>query len=80
MKDEFSHHKALKLAADTQRAREHPRTNAERIRNMTDEELAGFLYSTNHFADDGEWVIRIGEDMMQDSEEDILDWLRKEVE
>ena len=45
MKDIFAHHKALKLAADIQRAREHPRTNAERIRNMSDEELARYILS-----------------------------------
>lgn len=45
MKDELAHHKALKLAADVQRARQHPRTNADKIRNMTDEELARYILS-----------------------------------
>ncbi len=80
MKDEFAHHKALKLAADVERARQHPKTNAERIRNMTDEELAAFLYDIDHYEDDGEYIVRISSDKMQDSKEDIMDWLGKEVE
>ena len=79
MKDELSHHRALKLAADTQRAREHPRTNAERIRNMCDEELADFLCGIDHYWD-GNYIVILDDTHMNDSPIDIMDWLRKEVE
>jgi hypothetical protein len=55
-------------------------TNADRIRSMTDEELAEFLYDTNHYFENGEYLVRFGGEIVQDEEINILDWLKSEVE
>jgi hypothetical protein len=55
-------------------------TNADRIRSMTDEELAEFLYDTNHYFENGEYLVRFGGKIVQDEEINILDWLKSEVE
>ena len=53
--------------------------NADRIRTMTDEEMAEFLCGTDHYWDDGQCIVRIGNESMNDSTEDILEWLQSEV-
>lgn len=55
-------------------------TNADRIRSMTDEELAEFLGGIDHTVDDCEFVVKIGDEWLHDSTADILDWLQSEVE
>ena len=55
-------------------------TNADRIRSMTDEELAEFLYDTNHYFENNEYLVRFGGEIVQDEEISILDWLQSEVE
>lgn len=55
-------------------------TNADRIRSMTDEELAEFLGGVDHTVDDCEFVVKIGDEWLHDSTADILEWLQSEVE
>ena len=55
-------------------------TNADRIRSMNDEELAEFLYDTNHYFENNEYLVRFGSEIVQDEEISILDWLQSEVE
>lgn len=57
-----------------------PMTNAQKIRSMTDEELAEFLYDTNHYFENNEYLVRFGGEIVQDEEISILDWLQSEVE
>lgn len=57
-----------------------PTTNADRIRSMTDEELAEFLYDTNHYFENDKYLVRFGGEIVQDEEISILDWLQSEVE
>ena len=57
-----------------------PTTNADKIRGMTDEELAEFLYDTNHYFENNEYLVRFGSEIVQDEEISILDWLQSEVE
>ena len=58
-----------------------PKTNADRIRSMTDEELAEFLYSDDYYIDcttckepESEYGICIGK-----CENELLRWLKSEV-
>lgn len=55
-------------------------TNADRIRSMNDEELAEFLYDTNHYFENNEYLVRFGGEIVHDEEINILDWLQSEVE
>lgn len=55
-------------------------TNADRIRSMSDSELAEWLATIDHYWDDGESIVNFGGVRMHDSKEDILDWLKEEVE
>lgn len=55
-------------------------SNADIIRNMTDEELAEFLYGTDHYVDDSECIVCFSETRLHDSKEDILQWLQSEAE
>lgn len=55
-------------------------TNADRIRSKTDEELAEFLYGTDHYVDDSECIVCFSETRLHDSKEDILEWLQSEAE
>lgn len=55
-------------------------TNADRIKSMNDEELAEFLYDTNHYFENNEYLVRFGSEIVQDEEINILDWLKSEVE
>lgn len=52
-----------------------PKTNADRIRAMTDEELARFLDNT-----DGDSPPNVERCTIEESEEYWLDWLRQECE
>ena len=56
-----------------------PKTNADRIRSMSDEELAEFLFGTDHYHDDGERILKIGGGIVNDYIDDIFEWLRKET-
>lgn len=59
-------------------------TNSDRIRNMSDEELAELLHSISPYVEDGEPLIDIyiGENVskLDDSHRDILEWLQSEAE
>lgn len=55
-------------------------TNADRIRAMSDEELAELLAVTDHYWDDGVCVVNFGDVHVHDSKDDILEWLQSEVE
>ena len=55
-------------------------TNADRIKNMSDEDLADFLYCIEAYCDDGEYKKYIDEVTLNDSKDDILEWLKSEVE
>lgn len=55
-------------------------TNADRIRSMTDEELAEFLLNTNHYYEDGQYFVRFGTVTISDETEDILYWLKADSE
>lgn len=58
-------------------------TNADRIRNMTDEELADFLHNIGSYVEDGEPLIDIfvGEEKttISDNFGSIKEWLQAEV-
>ena len=62
---------------------EEPKTNADRIRHMTDEELAEMLHNIGSYVEGGEPKIDIwlGEDMstLSDDYGNILEWLQAEV-
>ena len=51
-----------------------PQTNADRIRSMTDEELARFMDNT-----DGDFPPNVERCSIEESEEYWLDWLKQEV-
>jgi hypothetical protein len=55
-----------------------PMTNGDRIRRMTDEELAKFISGIDHDYDDGEYVVWLEGDRMNDNSSDILEWLKRE--
>ena len=56
------------------------KTNADRIRSMTDEELADFLYCIEAYCEDGEYKKYIEEVTLSDNMHDILQWLQSEAE
>ena len=64
-------------------ARSKKQTNADRIRNMTDEELADMLHNIGSYVEDGEPLIDIfvGEEKttMSDDFGSIIEWLQAEV-
>lgn len=51
-------------------------TNADKIRNMTDEELAEWLAEIDHYWDDGECIVRFKDTHIHDSKDSILEWLQ----
>ena len=55
-------------------------TNADKIRSMTDAELADFLYFIEAYCEDGEYNKYIEEVTLSDNMHDILDWLQSEAE
>lgn len=55
-------------------------TNADKIRAMSDEELATWLFRIDHYRDDGEWMVRLDNVNLHDGKEEILEWLQTEVE
>ena len=58
------------------------KTNADRIRNMSDDELTDFIYSICSFEDDnGEDMKQIDEDyVIPDHCKNILEWLQENAE
>lgn len=64
-------------------ARSKKQTNADRIRNMSDEELADFLHNIGSYVEDGEPLIDIfvGEEKttISDNFGSIKEWLQAEV-
>ena len=56
------------------------KTNADYIRNMTDDELAELLYGIGEFWDDGEGKKFINGVTLHDGKDDILQWLQSEAE
>ncbi len=61
-----------------------PITNADRIRNMSDDELAELLHNISPYVESGCPIIDIyiGENVakLDDSHRDILEWLQSEAE
>ena len=57
-----------------------PKTQADKIRAMNDEELAEFLYGLDHYWDDEQCILRINDNHLNDYKDDILDWLQSEAE
>ena len=55
-----------------------PISNADRIRAMSDEELAEWLAGIDHYWNDGECIVRFGDTHIEDSKYSILDWLQSE--
>ena len=55
-------------------------TNADRIRAMSDEELADFLLGIDHYWDDGQCIVGFDNAILNDSKSDILEWLQSEAE
>ena len=56
-------------------------TNADRIRNMSDEELARWLHRTDHYydAENGRLVVIFEGEEMNDEQISILEWLKKTI-
>ena len=57
-----------------------PKTQADKIRAMNDEELAEFLYGLDHYWDDEQCILIINDNHLNDYKDDILDWLQSEAE
>ena len=75
------HNEYLRLSNPEYRDKcEKPMTNADRIRAMSDEELAEWLAVIDHYWDDGECVVNFGDAHIHDSKDDILEWLQSEVQ
>lgn len=59
-------------------------TNADKIRAMSDEELADMLHNIGSYVDDGEPLIDIWigdkKTTLDDSFADVKEWLKQEVE
>lgn len=63
---------------DDDTAQEHPQTNADRIRSMSDEELADFLWSIGQ--NPGGWNYINGKPIFHTGKGNgWLDWLRQEA-
>ena len=56
-------------------------TNADRIRNMTDEELARFIHRIDHYFNYEEyiWVVRFEDVEIEDNQINILEWLQSQI-
>ena len=52
-------------------------TNADKIRNMSDEELADFLYEMDHYYTSGKSIVFLNHEKINDTLEDIMKWLQK---
>ncbi len=59
---------------------EHKPTNADRIRAMSDEELANWILGIDHYWNDGECIVSFGKVHIHDSSDSILEWLQSEAE
>lgn len=53
-------------------------TNADRIRAMSDEELARFIHRIDHYFNYEEyiWVVRFEDKEIEDNQINILEWLQ----
>ena len=56
------------------------KTNADYIRNMTNDELATFLSSIDHITDEGDRIVVFEGEAMHDNIVDIEIWLKEERE
>lgn len=55
-------------------------TNADRIRQMTDDDLAHFISGLKKYESDGEWIIRFFYDKFcGDTFEDVKEWLEGDI-
>lgn len=68
------------MAELTNGEKRNKQTNADRIRSMTDEELAEFLHAIDFYNDYWESSIKLGGVYIDDSKLDILEWLQSEAE
>ena len=56
-------------------------TNADRIRNMSDEELARWIHRIDHYDDkDERLIVAIEEEEIYDNQINILEWLKSQTE
>lgn len=55
-----------------------PKTNADRIRAMDDEELARFLHRIDHYSHDGKMIVVLDGAELHDGQMEILEWLKRE--
>ena len=56
--------------------KESKQTNADRIRGMSDEELAEWIAGIHHYSEDGEDIVRINNVHLHDSKDSILEWIQ----
>lgn len=54
-------------------------TNADRIRRMTDEELADFIACISHYCDGGQYMVTIDGVNMNDYKNEIMEWLQEDT-
>lgn len=60
---------------------EETKTRGDKIRHMTDEELAELFYKTNHSYDkNGKHFIYLDDPWLFANKEDVLEWLQSEAE
>ena len=52
-------------------------TNADMIRNMSDEELAEFLWCTDHYCTGDKCIVVLNSEKINDTLEDIKKWLER---
>ena len=56
-------------------------TNGDKIRSMTDEELARWIHRIDHYDDkDERLIVAIGEEEIYDNQINILEWLKSQSE
>ena len=54
--------------------------NFEKIRNMSIEQLANLISGIDHYCNDGQLIVTIGDYSLNDRVGDILEWLQSEAE
>lgn len=57
-----------------------PKTNFDRIKAMSLEEMACWIHGIDHYVDDSETMVNLGNETLDDNLSDIMDWLQQEVE
>lgn len=55
-------------------------TNFDRIKAMSVEEMACWIHGIDHYVDDSETMVNLGNETLDDNVSDIMDWLQQEVE